>query len=87
MRFARDMCNSRVTGVGDQAIEDVVLGDYAVAQGAKTRFDPCRRVGDRVLPLDHIGSGMLRGLADADAFAVVTAGEGEPGSTAEWIDR
>ena len=65
---------------------DVVLGDYVAAQGAKTRLIPCRRVGDRVFPLDHIGSGMLRGLADADGFAVVTAGEGEPGSTAEWID-
>jgi hypothetical protein len=36
--------------------------------------------------MDHIGSGMLRGLADADGFAVVTAGEGEPGSFAEWLE-
>jgi molybdopterin molybdotransferase len=78
-----------VGGLGGRHMEQlpkVVLADYVASQGAKTRLVPCRRVGDRVFPLDHIGSGMLRGLADADGFAVVTAGEGEPGSTAEWID-
>lgn len=75
-----------LVGRPNEPLPNVVLGDYVAAQGAKTRLVPCRRVGDRVLPLDHIGSGMLRGLADADGFAVVTAGEGEPGSTAEWID-
>ena len=73
-------------GHPNEPLPDVVLGDYAASQGAKSRLVPCRRVGDRVFPLDHIGSGMLRGLADADGFAVVTAGEGEPGAAAEWID-
>jgi hypothetical protein len=36
--------------------------------------------------MEHIGSGMLRGLADADGFAIVAAGEGEPGSSAEWLE-
>jgi molybdopterin molybdotransferase len=77
-----------VGGLGGRHMEPlprVVLADYVASQGAKTRLVPCRRVGDRVFPLDHIGSGMLRGLADADGFAVVAAGEGEPGSTAEWL--
>ena len=73
-------------GHPNEPLPDVVLGDYVASQGAKSRLVPCRRVGDRVFPLDHIGSGMLRGLADADGFAVVTAGEGEPGAAAEWID-
>lgn len=64
----------------------VRLGDFVSSQGAKTRLIPCRRVGERVFAMDHIGSGMLRGLADADGFAVVTAGEGEPGSSAEWLE-
>ncbi len=75
-----------LVGRPNEPLPIVVLGDYVATQGAKARLVPCRRLGDRVLPLDHIGSGMLRGLADADGFAVVTAGEGEPGSTAEWID-
>ncbi len=75
-----------LVGRPNEPLPNVVLGDYVATQGAKARLVPCRRLGDRVLPLDHIGSGMLRGLADADGFAVVTAGEGEPGSTAEWID-
>jgi len=77
-----------IAGFGGRHMEPlprVVLADYVASQGAKTRLVPCRRVGERVFPLDHIGSGMLRGLADADGLAVVAAGEGEPGSTAEWL--
>lgn len=67
------------------ALPGVVLGDYVASHGAKTRLIPSRRVGDLVFSVEHIGSGMLRGLAHADGFAVVTAGEGEPGSSAEWL--
>lgn len=69
-----------------EPLTDVWLGDFVSSQGAKTRLIPCRRVGERVFAMDHIGSGMLRGLADADGFAVVAAGEGEPGSSAEWLE-
>jgi molybdopterin molybdotransferase len=62
------------------------LGAFVSSQGAKTRLVPSRRAGDRAFPMEHIGSGMLRGLADADGFAIVAAGEGEPGSSAEWLE-
>lgn len=77
-----------VTGLKGLPLEPlpvVTLGDFVATQGAKTRLIPCRRDGDRAFPMDHIGSGMLRGLADADGIAVVAAGEGEPGSHAEWL--
>jgi molybdopterin molybdotransferase len=69
-----------------EPLPSVRLGSFVSSQGAKTRLIPCRRVDDRVFATEHIGSGMLRGLADADGFAVVTAGEGEPGSSAEWLE-
>ena len=72
-------------GLPSEPLPHVWLGDFVSSQGAKTRLVPSRRVGDRVFPTEHIGSGMLRGLADADGFAVVAAGEGEPGSAAEWL--
>lgn len=37
---------------------------------------PCGRVGERVLPMEHIGSGTLSGLGDADGVAVDATGEG-----------
>jgi molybdopterin molybdotransferase len=74
-----------LSGLKLEPLPVVTLGDYVAAQGAKTRLVPCRREGERVFPLDHIGSGMLRGLAGSDGFAVVSAGEGEPGSSAEWL--
>ena len=75
-----------LTGLPLAPLPVVRLGDFVSAQGAKTRLVPSRRDGDRVFPREHIGSGMLRGLADADGFAVVAAGEGEPGSSAEWLE-
>lgn len=74
-----------LTGQRWDPLPAVRLGGFVSAQGAKTRLVPSRREGDRAFPMPHIGSGMLRGLADADGFAVVTAGEGEPGSTAGWL--
>ena len=63
----------------------VLLGGYVAARGAKTRLVPARLEGGRAVPVPHVGSGMLRGLADADGLVVVAAGEGEPGSRAEWL--
>ncbi len=67
------------------ALPEVALGGYVATHGAKTRLVPCRLSDGRAVPVDHIGSGMLRGLADADGLVVVTAGEGEPGSPAAWL--
>jgi molybdopterin molybdotransferase len=75
-----------LSGLPLEPLPAVTLGDFVSSQGAKTRLVPCRRVGDRVFPTAHIGSGMLRGLADADGLAVVAAGEGEPGSSAGCVD-
>jgi molybdopterin molybdotransferase len=75
-----------LTGRPLDRLPAVTLGDFVASQGAKTRLIPCRRRGDRAFPREHVGSGMLRGLADADGFAVVAAGEGEPGSSAGWLD-
>ena len=69
-----------------EPLPSVRLGDFVSSQGAKTRLIPCRRVGELVFAMELVGSGMLRGLADAAGFAVVTAGEGEPGSSAEWLE-
>jgi len=63
----------------------VVLGGFVGARGAKTRLVPARLEGGRGVPVPYVGSGMLRGLADADGLVVVAAGEGEPGSPAEWL--
>lgn len=67
-------------------IGEVVLGDEVANRGAKTRLVPCRLSGGRAMPCDHIGSGMLRGLADADGFAVVGQGEGKRDSFAGWVE-
>jgi molybdopterin molybdotransferase len=75
-----------LTGRPLDRLATVSLGAFVASQGAKTRLVPSRRQGDHAFPREHIGSGMLRGLADADGLAVVAAGEGEPGSTAEWLD-
>lgn len=68
------------------ALGDVVLGDDVSNRGAKTRLVPCRLTGGRAMPCAHIGSGMLRGLADADGFAVVGQGEGMRDSFAGWVE-
>lgn len=74
-----------LSGLPLEPLPTVALGDFVATQGAKTRLVPCRLDGDHAFPMDHIGSGMLRGLADADGFVVVAAGEGEPGSPAGWL--
>jgi molybdopterin molybdotransferase len=75
-----------LTGRALESLPRVRLGAFVSSQGAKTRLVPSRRADERGTPKEHIGSGMLRGLADAEGFAVVAAGEGEPGSSAEWLE-
>lgn len=40
---------------------------------------------DRAVPTDHHGSGMLRGLAVADGYAVVPPGGALPGDALRWL--
>ncbi len=53
-------------------------------RGTGTRLVPCRLVDGTANPGAHIGSGMLRGLADADGLAVA-AGERRAGDLVGWL--
>ena len=77
-----------VAGLCGQPLPDlpeVELADDVANRGSKTRLVPCRLVDGLAVPMAHIGSGMLRGLADADGLAVVGVGEGARGSFAAWL--
>jgi len=57
--------------------------------GCATRLVPCTMAHGRLMPTTHTGSGMLRGLAAADAFAIVapsgcSAGDVVPLLTLRW---
>ncbi|MEV8594337.1 molybdopterin molybdotransferase MoeA [Streptomyces sp. NPDC052012] len=51
-----------------------------------TRLIPVALRGDRALPLLYNGPAMLRGIAAADALAVVPPGGARPGQEAELLD-
>lgn len=63
---------ARWTGVGEALTEVVVSEALDGAPGA-TRLVPVIVRDGRAAPAAHLGTGMLRGLADADAIAVVPA--------------
>lgn len=54
------------------------------SHGAKVRLVPCASDGHSCTPTRHIGSGMLRGLAAADGYAVIPAGGVQAGDEVEW---
>jgi molybdopterin molybdotransferase len=51
-----------------------------------TRLVPVALRGDRAVPLHYNGPAMLRGIAAADALAVVPPGGAQPGQEAELLD-
>jgi molybdopterin molybdotransferase len=51
----------------------------------RTRLVPCVDAMGGCAPTDFIGSGMLRGLAAADGFAVVAGGRGAIGDEVRWL--
>ncbi|MBA2807575.1 molybdopterin molybdotransferase MoeA [Streptomyces sp. KM273126] len=51
-----------------------------------TRLVPVARRADRAVPLHYNGPAMLRGIATADALAVVPPGGARPGQTLELLD-
>jgi molybdopterin molybdotransferase len=65
-------------------LDQVMLGTRVGGRGAGTRLIACRLKGGVAHPCAHIGSGMLRGLADADGLAVVTGGASEGGAV-DWL--
>ncbi|MGY1580832.1 molybdopterin molybdotransferase MoeA [Streptomyces sp. MN13] len=62
------------------------LKDGAHGHPHDTRLIPVTLRGDRAVPLHYNGPAMLRGVAAADALAVVPPGGAEPGQEAEILD-
>jgi molybdopterin molybdotransferase len=61
------------------------LAAPVVSRGARTRLVPCVDLGGAAVPAEFIGSGMLRGLAGSDGFAVVAGGQGDGGAIVPWL--
>ena len=62
------------------------LKDGAHGHPYDTRLIPVTLRGDRAVPLHYNGPAMLRGVAAADALAVVPPGGAEPGQATEILD-
>ncbi|MER6344891.1 molybdopterin molybdotransferase MoeA [Streptomyces sp. NPDC001595] len=62
------------------------LKDGAHGHPYDTRLVPVTLRGDRAVPLHYNGPAMLRGVAAADALAVVPPGGAEPGQETEILD-
>lgn len=62
----------------------VELGGVVSPRSGGTRLIACQLLEDQAVPCDHIGSGMLRGLANADGLAVVK-GSAAQGDIADWM--
>lgn len=61
------------------------LGAAITTRGDRTRLVPSRVDHGRVVPVEYIGSGMLRGLAAADGLVVVPPQQGQEGNLVEWV--
>ena len=61
------------------------LSGHVASRGDRTRLVPCALVDGECVPAHHIGSGMLRGLAAADGFAVVSGGRAASGDLVRWL--
>ena len=61
------------------------LSGHVAARGGRTRVVPCALVDGECVPAKGIGSGMLRGLAAADGFAVVAGGHAASGDLVRWL--
>ena len=77
-----------VDALGGRALE--VLGTRRLAghvssRGRRLRLVPCALVDGECMPVDYIGSGMLRGLAVAEGFAVVSGGQASAGDLVRWL--
>ena len=67
------------------ALELVTIGEAVKTRGPNTRLVPCTLVRGRATPVDHIGSGMLRGLTMADGFAVIPPGGCDANTDIHWL--
>jgi len=74
-----------MTGRTVELLSDAVLTQDVSAPASETRLLLCTRMGESATPLEHLGSGMLRGLATADGFAVLPPGGLAKGAAARWL--
>lgn len=72
-------------GLPLEALATRRLAGHVASRGDRTRVVPCALVDGECTPVDHIGSGMLRGLAAADGFAVVPGGQASSGDVVRWL--
>lgn len=72
-------------GQGREVLESVTLTEDVSSHGAQTRLIACALRDGMATPVAHIGSGMLRGLATADGFAVVPGPRSVAGQRVEWL--
>ncbi len=61
------------------------MAESATAPPHEHRLLACRLVDGRAVPVAHLGSAMLRGLAAADGFAVLPPGGAGAGQQVVWL--
>lgn len=61
------------------------ITEYAASRGNATRLVLCTSAADECVPTAYIGSGMLRGLAAADGFAVIPPSGATIGDRVAWL--
>ncbi|HIW62381.1 MAG TPA: molybdopterin molybdotransferase MoeA [Candidatus Stackebrandtia excrementipullorum] len=76
-----------LTGRPLRGLAKVILGEDIPGRGADTHLALARLADDgTVVPVSHRGSAMLRGLAQADGFAVIEAGtNAQAGDTVQFL--
>jgi molybdopterin molybdotransferase len=84
MTFGRPVVDA-LTGRPLEEFGSRRLAGEVVSRGDRTRLVPCSLVDGECVPVDFIGSGMVRGLAAADGFAVVSGGRASSGDPVRWL--
>jgi molybdopterin molybdotransferase len=74
-----------LTGQPLTPMPEVAMTADVTAPARETRLVAAVLSGGVATPVDHLGSGMLRGLAAADGFAVIPPGGVSAGSVVRWL--
>lgn len=72
-------------GRAERDLPEVILTDATKAPAHEHRLVASTLTGDRVTPVRHLGSAMLRGLAGAQGFAVLPPGGAAAGESVQWL--
>lgn len=67
------------------ALPEVVLAEAALAPPTEHRLLASRLRDGRAVPVRHLGSAMLRGLANSDGFALLPPGGAPAGEPVPWL--